>query len=154
MVVLSQGLWTPGFVAPRGKSPCHLHFHDPLPPCHLWNLHLLYGSFSHLEPHLPALYLFKVLIFNSLWIFCINFYFLNSTSKYPASSPGLGVKSELQLQAYTTATAIPSVIYAAACGNARSLTNQARPGVKPVSSQRQPGVLNLLRHNITPKICL
>ena len=39
--------------------------------------------------------------------------------------PRLGEESELQLPAYATATAIQviSVIYTAACGNARSLTH-------------------------------
>ena len=40
-----------------------------------------------------------------------------------------------------------SVTYAIACSNTRSLTNWARPGTKPASSQRQHQVRNLLSHN-------
>ena len=51
--------------------------------------------------------------------------------------PKLGVKSELQLPATTTATAIldssPSSTYTAAQGNAGSLTHWARPGIELTS---------------------
>ena len=39
------------------------------------------------------------------------------------------------------------VTYTAACGNAGSLTHWARPGIKPIFSQRLCWVLNLLSHN-------
>ena len=49
----------------------------------------------------------------------------------------LGVKLELQLQAFTTAQQCQiwaaAVIYTVACGNTRSLTCWARPGVEPAS---------------------
>ena len=50
--------------------------------------------------------------------------------------PGLGVKSELQLQAYTTATARSqlSATYTTAYSNAGSLTHSARPGMEPATS--------------------
>ena len=52
--------------------------------------------------------------------------------------PRLGVGSELQLQVYATATSYwilaTSVTYAAAWGNAGSLTHWTRPGIKPASS--------------------
>ena len=51
--------------------------------------------------------------------------------------PRLRVKSELQLPAYTTATAAPgamSVTYTTAHSNAWSLTHWARPGMEPLSS--------------------
>ena len=55
--------------------------------------------------------------------------------------PGLGVRSELQLQTYATATAIPiqamSATFAAAQGNARSLTHWVKPGIEPASLWRQ-----------------
>ena len=48
--------------------------------------------------------------------------------------PSLGVKSELQLSAYTTATATRdptlSVTYTTAPGNAGSLTHLLRPGIE------------------------
>ena len=54
-------------------------------------------------------------------------------------------------EAYATATAMPiraaSATYTTTCGNAGSLTHQARPGTKPASSQRPCWVLNLLSHN-------
>ena len=52
--------------------------------------------------------------------------------------PRLGVESELQLQAYTTATAAPnpalSATYTTAHNHARSLTHRVRPGIEPASS--------------------
>ena len=51
----------------------------------------------------------------------------------------LGVQSELQTQAYTTATAkrdpSASATYTAAHGNTGSLTHQGRPGIKPATSR-------------------
>ena len=44
--------------------------------------------------------------------------------------PGLGVKSELQLPAYT-----------AACGNTGSSIHRVRPGIEPTSSQYYVGFL-------------
>ena len=75
--------------------------------------------------------------------------------------PRLGVKLELQLQAYTTATAMPDschifhifqkfVNYTPAYGNTRSLTHWARPEIKPTSSFRLCQVLNPLNHNGNP----
>ena len=46
--------------------------------------------------------------------------------------PGLGVKLEVQLPAYTTATAIPDP--SCICGNVGSLNPWVRPGIKPMSS--------------------
>ena len=46
--------------------------------------------------------------------------------------PSLGVESELQLLAYTTATATPDP--SIAHGNAGSLTHRVRPGIEPESS--------------------
>ena len=47
----------------------------------------------------------------------------------------LGVETELQLPAYTTATATRdpavSMTYTTADGNTRSLTHRARPGIEP-----------------------
>ena len=54
-------------------------------------------------------------------------------------APRLGTESELQLQAYTTATATPREIqaistYMTACCTAGSLTHWAGPGIQPTSS--------------------
>ena len=54
----------------------------------------------------------------------------------PMEVPRLGANSELQLQAYATA-----------CGNARSFTHWARPGIEPTSSERQCWGLNPLSCN-------
>ena len=51
--------------------------------------------------------------------------------------PRLGVKSELQLLAYTTATRDPSRVcslHHSSLGNTGSLTHSVRPGMKPISS--------------------
>ena len=58
---------------------------------------------------------------------------------WPMEVPRIGVESQLQLPAYTTATAMraPSNVhdlYTTAHGNAGSLTHWARPGIKPASS--------------------
>ena len=45
--------------------------------------------------------------------------------------PRLGVELELQLPAYTTATATPKLTYTTACGNDGSLTYRVRPGIEP-----------------------
>ena len=65
--------------------------------------------------------------------------------------PRLAVESELQLPAYTTATAIPNLSHIcdlqSCLANARSLTHWARPGIEPTSLRTQWWVLNLLSHN-------
>ena len=71
--------------------------------------------------------------------------------------PGLGVESELQLPAYTTATATRhlSLIWdlPKARGNARSLTHWAKPRINPYSHGSYLGS-DLLSHNRTPAFCL
>ena len=47
--------------------------------------------------------------------------------------PKLEIQSELQLQAYATATAMQDLSASVTC-NTRSLTHRARPGIKPASS--------------------
>ena len=55
--------------------------------------------------------------------------------------PGLGVESELQVLAYTTAIAMPDPSHICdlshSCGNAGSLTHCAGPGIKPASQRSQ-----------------
>ena len=53
--------------------------------------------------------------------------------------PRLGIESELQLQAYASATALWDLshicnLYTTAQGNAGSLTHGVRPGIEPTSS--------------------
>ena len=48
--------------------------------------------------------------------------------------PSLGIKLELQLPAYTIATATPDLTYTTAWDNAKSLTHQTRPGIEPTFS--------------------
>ena len=64
---------------------------------------------------------------------------------------GLGVKSELQLLAYATATAMPDLSHICdphrnLC-NTRPLTHWAKPGTEIISSWTLCQVLNLLSHN-------
>ena len=69
---------------------------------------------------------------------------------------GPGVKWQLQLRPipqppqHWICTA--SSTYSATWDNARFLTQWARPGIKPASSQRQHWALNPLNHNGTPQL--
>ena len=80
----------------------------------------------------------KMMIFFSLYFF----FFFVFLGPYPRHMeiPSLGVKSELQLPAYTRATAMPdpsqatSVTYTTGHGTTRSLTHWASPGIEPASS--------------------
>ena len=69
--------------------------------------------------------------------------------------PRLRVKLELQLPAYTTATAMPDLnrisAYTMAHSNARSLTHDTGPGMELTVWQRQGQTLNLLHHSGTPE---
>ena len=66
----------------------------------------------------------------------------------PMNVPKLGVKSELQLPAYATATAT----YITTHSNAGSLTHWMRPGVESVSSQILVGFVNRWATKGTPYI--
>ena len=71
--------------------------------------------------------------------------------------PRPGIKSELQLPAYTTATATwiwaTSMTYTTAFGNAGFLTCWANSGIEPASSGTLCCVLNLLSHNWNSYVC-
>ena len=73
----------------------------------------------------------------SLFFFVFFFCFLGP-QLWHMDVPRLEVESELQLPAYTQpqqcGIQVASVTYNTAHGNARSLTQQARPGIKPPSS--------------------
>ena len=85
------------------------------------------------------------------WVFCLLFLFLFMAPLQHKDISGLGVKLEPQLKpmqqsqqhriwaAFTT--------YAAAGGNAGSLTHWSRPEVEPTSSRTLCWVLNQLSHN-------
>ena len=79
----------------------------------------------------------KILNLRTVLFFFFAFCFLGLYPQHK-EAPRLGAESELQLLAYTTATATPiqavSVTYTAAHGKARSLTHWARPGTEPASS--------------------
>ena len=89
----------------------------------------------------------NVIIFSWLWILSISiptFFFFNYCILGPhlwyMEVPRLGVKLELQLPVYTTATATqdPSHVcswHHTAHGNARSWTHWMRPGIKSTTSQ-------------------
>ena len=66
------------------------------------------------------------------------FFFLLGPPLQHMEVPRLGVELELQLPAYTTATAyeiwVASVTHTAAHGNAGSLAHWAGPGIEPASS--------------------
>ena len=77
-------------------------------------------------------------------VFCFVFVLLLGAGPVDMEVPRRGVQSELQLPAYTTATAMPNpngtcriwatfATYTVACGNAGSLTHWERPGIEPAS---------------------
>ena len=80
-----------------------------------------------------------------------NFFFLFVAPPAAYGCSWLGVKSELQLPAYATATTkwiwTTSVTYTTACGITGSLTQLGRPWIEPSSSQTLCQVLNALSHN-------
>ena len=83
-------------------------------------------------------------LFFFFFFFFFSFYGLSSLY----GSSWAGVESELQLLANATATETPDPSWLAACGNARSLTHWARPGIEPTFSPH--GLccaLNLLGHS-------
>ena len=82
-------------------------------------------------------------------LFYLFAFFLFTVTPAAYGSSPARVKSELQLQAYTTATATPdpNCIHNLHCGHARFLTQWARPGIEQASSQRQRQVPNPLSHS-------
>ena len=107
------------------------------------------------SPIIPKLNRKTILCFSVLYDFtfccyhCIFFFRRHHLQHMRV--PRLGVQSELQLQAYATATQCwiwaASATHAAACSNARSLTHWMRPGIELTSSQWLCRVLNPLNHN-------
>ena len=69
---------------------------------------------------------------------------------------GLGVESELQLLACTTATQDPGPVwaYTTAHGNAGSLTHRVRPGIKPATSWFLVGFVSAAPRQELLSICI
>ena len=90
-----------------------------------------------------------VLVLLSRFI-CVNYYQVRFFFSFGHMEvPMLGVESELQLPAYATATASPSLV----CdlhGKARSLTHWARPGIEPTTSRFLVGFVNRCTSTGTP----
>ena len=78
------------------------------------------------------------LVFYYLFVFVYLFICFLGPHLWHMEAPRLGFKSELQLPAYTTATAhqiqVASETYTTAQSNVGSLTHWARPGIKPATS--------------------
>ena len=112
------------------ENRCHLeplYICDPSPPPQCPSLSLLQ---SQSPGHLCLLCLSRCNFF-FFFLFC----FLGAHPRH-MEVPRLGVQLELQLLAYTTATATPDLsgvcdLHHGSCGNAGSL---ARPGIKPSPS--------------------
>ena len=73
------------------------------------------------------------------------FFFLFRAAPVAYEIPWLGVELELQMKSIPQSQQLGiqaiSANYDAACGNARSLTHRARPGVEPASSWTLIGFL-------------
>ena len=112
----------------------------------VFSLMCLENYSSHFSP---------VRIILDLWILFLSlyvFFFLLRLHLRQMEVPRWGVKSELPLLAYATATAIPdpTLICDLCCSLSNigsSLIHWARPGIKPTSSWRLRQVLNPLRHS-------
>ena len=89
-------------------------------------------------------------------MFFLLFFFLGPHLQH-REVPRLGVESELQLLAYTTAIATPtpdlttSAIYTTAYSSTRYLTHWVKSGIESTSSWTLGQVLNLLSHNRNSK---
>ena len=90
---------------------------------------------------------------NNLWFAYVNLeviLFLGPHLQH-MEVPGLGIESELQLQAMPQPqqhrVSTTSATYAAACSNALSLTHWAKPGIEPMSSWTLYQVFKPLSHN-------
>ena len=81
---------------------------------------------------------------SNFFLFLFFFFFLGPHSQH-MDVPRLGVKSELQLAAYTTATATPDLSLACALDQSsqqcRILTPRVRPGIKPTALCAPVGIV-------------
>ena len=109
-------------------------------------LYFIYINSSLYDLFFLSFFCFLFCFLGYIWF---GIFFLFMAIPEACEVPRLKIESELQLPAYTTATEMPdpSLICDLSHSNAISLTHQARPGIKPASSQRQHHVFNLLRHN-------
>ena len=108
-----------------------------------WLFPYLFGAVS--QSHLRSDLLRKSVKWNIFFSFFLQLHLQH------VEVPRLGVNMELQLPAYTTATATPDLSHIChlhhSYRNARSLTQWARPGIEPTSSLILCWVLNHLSHN-------
>ena len=121
----------------------------------LINIYVMYlfhtCTFKLCISHLVLSYSFSFFLSFSLSLFFfLSFSFSLWRHLWYMEIPSPEVKSELQVQPYTTATAhlirAASSTYAVPCGNSGSLTHWVRPGIEPTSSGTLCWVLNLLSH--------
>ena len=123
-------------------SLTHLVLSVEAPPPQTWKPRLCTLAVSHSIPRVqnPPVMIQPVFFFFCLW-----------PHLWHIEVPRLGVKWELQLQAYATAMSTQiwtlSATYVVSCGNARSLTHWARPGIRSASSWRLCWVLSQLSYN-------
>ena len=91
-----------------------------------------------LDRHYASVLLYNETNPNEFLFFSFLFFFFFFLGPYQQHMevPRLGVKSELQLPAYATATAMPDLsrICDLHHGNTRSLTHWATPGIEPATS--------------------
>ena len=80
-------------------------------------------------------------------LFCFSFYGCTSVFGSSWARSRTGAVAAACAQPWQHQSWAVSSTYAAAGGNARSLTHQARPGIEPTSSQWQRWVLNPLSHS-------
>ena len=86
--------------------------------------------------------------FWALYSIFIAFFFFFMATPGRMEVSRLEVKSELHLShSHSNTRSEPHLQTALSCSSAWSLTHWVRPRIKPISSQRQHHVLNLLSHN-------
>ena len=84
---------------------------------------------------------------NADWSMHQFFFFFLGSHLWHMEVSGPGVKSKLQLPAYSIAVATPYPSSLCDLHQSFAATHWAWPGIKPASSQRQCWVLNPLNHN-------
>ena len=85
------------------------------------------------------------------------FFFLLGLHLRHMEVPRVGIESELQPPAYTTATAMPDLSHVFNLHHSSQqcwILNWARPGMEPKSSQRLCRVLNPLSHHGNSPACM
>ena len=105
-----------------------------------------------------AISIYRTDIFVFLLLFCLFFFLFLRPNPQHMEVPRLGVMSELQLPAYTTATATLDLswvcTYTIAHDNAGSPTHWARPGIEPASSWILFGFISVVPQGELPHFCI